>query len=293
MGTAVSLQVVGHQETEYSSSAAYDCLTRAEQWFRHIEAACSRFNPASEVRQLALHWGSPQLASALLIQAVQFALAVARESEGAFDPTVGQRMEARGFNRAYETGHVSMSAVPGNNSVTFRDVEVDADNARITLHKPLLLDLGAVAKGLAIDVAARELLPLQNFQINAGGDVYVHGHSPNGKAWRVGIRHPRSIDDLVETLSVSNAAVCTSGDYERSNERGEHHIMNARSGNSVNSLASVTVTAPSAMVADALATAAFALGPVAGMRFLKKQGVEALFVTPDLEKMSTAGLPVA
>lgn len=236
--------------------------------------------------------GTPHQASELLLQAVQFALAVAEESGGAFDPTVGQRMEALGFDRAYQTGAVTRSALP-ELPVSYRDVSVDVDAGTITLRKPLLLDLGAVVKGLAIDLAARELAPLAHFQINAGGDVYVGGRNPAGEPWRVGIQHPRDTHALVATLAVTNCAVCTSGDYERrSAVTGASHIVHAPSGRPATTLASVTVVAPSAMVADALSTAAFAMGADEGRALLERHGVEALFVAPTLESLATKGLPV-
>ena len=92
----------------------------------------------------------------------------------------------------------------------------------MTLHRPLLLDLGAVAKGLAIDMAARELQPFENFAIDAGGDLYFGGCNAAGEPWSVGIRHPRG-DGLLDTLRVSDAAVCTSGDYERRHRCGTSH----------------------------------------------------------------------
>ncbi len=151
----------------------------------------------------------------------------------------------------------------------------------MTLLKPLVLDLGAVAKGLAVDVAARELEPFENYAIDAGGDLYLGGLNADGASWSVGIRHPRE-NGLIETLQVSNTAVCTSGDYERKSTTDPtvHHILDARTGASAAELASVTVVAPSAMVADALATAAFALGPSEGRSFLERNGVRGLLITP-------------
>jgi hypothetical protein len=73
-------------------------------------------------------------------------------------------------------------------------------------------------------------------------------------------------------MCVSNQAVCTSGDYERVVAAPEHHILNPRSGTSPSAVASATVVAPSAMLADALATAAFVLGPVEGIRLLERHG---------------------
>ena len=165
------------------------------------------------------------------------------------------------------------------------------DEKTLTLHRPLLLDLGAVAKGLAIDIAARELQPFENFAIDAGGDLYFGGCNAAGQPWSVGIRHPRG-DGLLDTLHVSDVAVCTSGDYERRTDAG-HHLLDPRTGAPVNAVASVTVLAPSAMVADTLATAAFVLGPTDGIALLERHGVGGLIVTPALERFATGDMPGA
>ena len=89
---------------------------------------------------------------------------------------------------------------------------------------------------------------------------------------------------------MTNAAVCTSGDYERRkpSDAHAHHSLDARTGESARELASVTVVASSAMVADALATAAFALGRAEGLPFLERHGVRGLMITPSLERIETA-----
>ncbi len=85
----------------------------------------------------------------------------------------------------------------------------------LELVEPLVLDLNSLAKGLAIDLAARELGELRNFCIEAGGDLFGRGRGPRGGAWRVGIRDPHGDGLLARSLTVTDAAVCTSGDYER------------------------------------------------------------------------------
>jgi len=156
----------------------------------------------------------------------------------------------------------------------------------ITLRRELTLDLGAVAKGLAVDAAARELQPLGDFAIDAGGDLYLGGRNPDGGKWHVGIRHPRADRTLIDALRVSDAAVCTSGDYERGD-----HLIDPRTGLAASLAASVTVVAPGAMLADALATAAFVLGPAEGLALFERHAVEGLIVTPSLERFETASLP--
>ena len=289
MGTVVTFQVVGHGADEAERAERVAGVERASAWFHSVEQCCSRFDAQSELRQLTDRVGEAVPVSAMLYEALHFALAVAEESGGAFDPTVGGRMEARGFDREHRTGKVASSGVAANTTVSWRDVRLDPREKTVTLLQPLVLDLGAVAKGMAIDVAARELEPFTNFAIDAGGDLYLGGHNVDGAPWSVGIRHPRDRQSLIETLHVSNMAVCTSGDYERKSASDEtvHHIMDARTGASAAALSSVTVVAPSAMVADALATAAFALGPSDGLEFLERHGMRGLMVTPSLERLET------
>ena len=301
MSTCVTIQVVGHGAGPQDAIDRRERVDRAFEWFRRVEACCTRFDPHSELMQLTAQIGVPVAVSALLYEAVQFAVAVAEETAGAFDPTIGHSMETRGFNREYRTGQrvqtdlapeagraflqpdVGRTLSGPPDPISYRDVRLDPGQKTITLVRPLILDLGAVAKGLAIDMAARELSALDNFAIDAGGDLYVAGCNPDGAPWSIGIRHPRLLDQLSASLRLSNLAVCTSGDYERRSP----HILDPRTGASADAVASVTVVAPTAMAADALATAAFVLGPTAGIRLLERQGVNGLIISPTLERHST------
>ncbi len=276
MGTVVTLEVV--------PGGADEAMERAFGWFYEIERICSRFNPNSELMQLTGNAGTATRASAILFEAVRFALHVAEVTGGAFDPTVGRSMEMRGFNREYRSGAGVRTEV-ALDTATWQDVELDEERRTIRLRRPLLLDLGAVAKGLAIDAAARELQPFTDFAVYAGGDVFLGGANASSKPWRVGVRHPRVEGEIIDALMVSNQAVCTSGDYERPD-----HILDPREGDAARAVASATVVAPTAMLADALATAAFVLGPEAGIELLKRMGVEGLIVTPGLERFETGGL---
>jgi thiamine biosynthesis lipoprotein len=271
MGTVVSIEV----------DAPEPVVERAFRWFRQVETHCSRFDATSELRQLTI--GKPTAASPILFEAVRFALLVAEETSGAFDPTVGGQMAARGFNRHYVTGE--MGDAPESGNVSFRDVEIDPHHRTILLRRSLTLDLGAVAKGLAVDAAARELQPFRNFAIDAGGDLYFGGCNPQGEAWRAGVRHPQLRDQLIDRFRISDRAVCTSGNYERG-----PHILDPRNSESAQAVASATVVAPGAMLADALATAAFVLGPEQGIALLTRMGVEGLIVTRDLDCHRTQGL---
>ena len=296
MGTVVTIHIVGGSASS-DRAAQHRAAERALGWFREVERVCSRFQPASEVSLLSSRVGEPVPVSPMLFAATHFALAVAEETDGAFDPTLGSLLEAAGFNHEHRSGWPVRIAPATNGDATFRSVELDAEAQTIRLRCPLLLDLGAVAKGLAVDMAAKELHDdgYENFTVDAGGDLYLAGTNAAGEPWSVGIRHPRRENEIIDELRVANAAVCTSGDYERrssgENPAIEHHIIDPRTGASARRCASVTTLAASAMVADALGTAAFVLGPIDGLALLERHGLDAVIISPDLERVATAGVP--
>ncbi|MEO7891309.1 MAG: FAD:protein FMN transferase [Vicinamibacterales bacterium] len=295
MGTVVTIDIVHDPTHEGDTPGCPAPVTRAFDWFRLVEACCSRFDPASELMSLTSHIGEPVAVSPILYEALSFALAVAAASDGAFDPTVGRRMEVAGFNRHYQTGAAIDSRAVPTTDVTYADVHLDPSAGTVTLRRPLVLDLGAVAKGLAIDLAVRELSPLANFCVDAGGDIYVAGTNAKGHAWSVGIRDPGGTDELIDRLHVSNRAVCTSGGYERRTpDNGGHHLLHPATGLAVDAVASVTVVAPTALMADALATAAFVMaadrGAEGAATWLSAQGVDGLVVSASLERHATTGL---
>ena len=293
MGTVVSIRVVGD---DVQAGAAH--VARAFEWFTRVEAICSRFDASSELRQLATVVGAPVAVSDILFEAVRFALVVAESSDGAFDPTIGATMEANGFDQSWRTGATVQSLVMPAPQVSWRDVQLDEDARTITVMRPLLLDLGAVAKGMAIDLAANELADVANFAIDAGGDLYLAGHNERGEPWSVGIKHPRASDALLARLRVRDVAVCTSGDYERrvrvSATRESSHIVDPRLGTAAREGArdviSATVIATNAMTADALATTAFVLGTRDGLTFLEAHEVDGMLVDADLCCYATRGM---
>jgi thiamine biosynthesis lipoprotein len=286
MGTVVSFRVIGTGAR--SEPDAWAAIERAEAWFQNVERACSRFEPESELSRLCATQRRPVPVSPLLYRVVEYALRVADASDGAFDPTVGRRMEALGFDRNWRSGARRRSAGEHAPDASWRDVLLDPDSGTVELARPLLLDLGAVAKGFAVDMAVRELLPLERFTVDAGGDLYLRGMNENAGPWSVGIRHPRRERELIDTLAVTDTAVCTSGDYDRRASADEHHIVDPHTGKPADRVASVTVLAPSAMAADALATAAFVLGPEGGAALLEREGAEGIFFTADLTRVTTA-----
>src|SRR5262249_8513014 len=104
--TAILTDTLGAIEvvTDTAEETVAPAIERAFDWFRQVEERCTRFDPDSEVMALATKVGTPVPVSPILFETARFALAVARASGGAFDPTIGQELAARGFDRNYRTG---------------------------------------------------------------------------------------------------------------------------------------------------------------------------------------------
>ncbi|MFC3735640.1 FAD:protein FMN transferase [Paractinoplanes deccanensis] len=154
------------------------------------------------------------------------------------------------------------------------------------------LDPSGYVKGWSVEVASARLLAAgsTSHYINAGGDIRMRGHHPDGGPWRVGIRHPWEPDKVSWVLALTDGAVATSGTYERGD-----HVHNPRTGKPAQGLRSVTVVGPDLSIADAYATAALAMGE-AGITWLAKRaadGYDSAVITDDGRAFSSAGLPAA
>src|SRR5947209_11179014 len=148
MDTLVNVQVVSDKPRNVVEPA----VQRALAWFATVERICTRFDPTSEVMQLLGSVGRPVKVSTLLFEVAAFALDLAEQTDGAFDPTIGATLERLGFQTNYRTGEIVRSEVDAAH-LSFRDVRINRRTRSITLLRPLVLDLNAISKGLAIDLA--------------------------------------------------------------------------------------------------------------------------------------------
>ena len=130
-----------------------------------------------------------------------------------------------------------------------------------------IYDPSGIVKGWAIDRAAKIIVQhgYKSFYVDAGGDIQMAGSNSQGQPWRVGIRNPFNLNEIVKVLAVSNCGVATSGTSIRG-----HHIYNPHSDSPLRTdLVSLTVIGPNIYEADRFATAAFAMG-AAGIMFIEQ-----------------------
>ena len=149
------------------------------------------------------------------------------------------------------------------------------------------LDPSGYVKGWAAERAAAELrrAGATRFALNVGGDVICAGDAEPGEPWRIGVRHPSDASRMALVLGIRDGAVATSGAYER----GEH-IVDARTGRHASDWRSVTVVAADLATADAIATAALAMGQSGPAWAAGRYGCEVAAIAPDETLWTTPGI---
>jgi thiamine biosynthesis lipoprotein len=286
MDTVVDIQVVSWKSKDQAEAK----INKAFDAFRKVELACSRFSLDSELMMACRQIGTPVPISSFIYEPLKFALEIAEWTDGLFDPTVGKAMEEYGFNRHYLTKQTIQS--PSTDSINYRDIELNEQDRTLKLLKPLVIDLGAVAKGFAIDLAAFELREFAGFLINAGGDLFAGGTDESGNPWRIGIQHPEQKQKIIETIEISNEAICTSGSYERKSSKKAdiHHLIHPKTKQSPNDWISCSVIAPFAMMADAISTASFLLGLNGGKLLIEQADLKGILITSSLQIVRVGGI---
>jgi FAD:protein FMN transferase len=252
-----------------------------------IEAKYSRYLEDSVVakvnRAAGRHLVEVDAETALLLD---YADACFHQSYGLFDITSGVLRKVWNFKSG------AMKAVPsvhelapileliGWDRVT-RSREVDGMQQVMLPLAGMELDFGGFGKEYAADRAAAILLShgINHAFVNLGGDVVVTGPQANGEAWQLGIQHPRVPGEVIASLPIRNGAIATSGDYERyvTIDGVRHsHLLNPRTGLSVQGLQSATVFAPTCLVAGSIATIAMLKGK--SKTWLRNSGADYLAV---------------
>jgi FAD:protein FMN transferase len=148
-------------------------------------------------------------------------------------------------------------------------------------------DPSGIVKGWAIQKAAQRIASAgyRDYLVDAGGDIQVGGHSPDGEGWRIGIRNPFDASQIIKTVTLNGCGIATSG----TDARGQHIHDPYRPDQPLEDLVSITVIAADVLEADRFATAAFAMGRT-GIHFIESvPGLEGYAVDPNGIATQTSG----
>ena len=265
---------------------ALRAMAEAEWEVRRLESIFSRFDSDSELSELNRR-GTLRVGPELL-EVVDLALAARDRTGGRFDPTVHDALVAAGYDRTFEEVSAEQGGDDPRASAALRcagSVRVDRTTRSIELDPGVHLDLGGIAKGYAVDRAAKLLGELGPCLVDAGGDI-----ATRGGGWPIGL----DTGDGTLTLELGDGAVATSGRDRRHWTRGSeelHHIIDPATGlPAAGDLLRVTAVAATATDAEVQAKALFLAGAEEAEREANATATPALLVTLDGRTLFAGGL---
>jgi len=275
MGTFATVRVVAGKE---DLPRAQEAVNKVFACLRHMEDLMSFHREDTEVAQVNREaFDHPVAVSAETFEVIKAAVQFAKDTDGAFDITVGPLVKL--WADAGKAGRLpTQEEIADALSKVGAAAKIKLDEEKKTVQfavKGMSIDLGGIAKGYAVDRAI-EILRAAGFQdaiIDVGGNMTVIGRNADGKKWTVGVKNFFRKNGYVEQVEAENMAVSTSGDYERFvviNGHRYSHIIDPRTGMPVEGAASVTIIAGDGMTADAWSTAASVLGSSKALELLRK-----------------------
>ena len=293
MGTRVYVQLWA-DDPEKGNAA----ITAVMDEMRRLDNLMSHYKPDSQLSQINQGAATgPVQVDPELFDLIKLSTHFSEITEGAFDITYA----SVGYLYNYPlhvrpTEEQIRTALP---AVNWRNLEFDATHHTIRFGRPgMRIDLGGIAKGYAVDrgVAILKARGIQHALVTAGGDSRLLGDH-RGRPWLVSIAHPddpHNPEKVVTRIPLSDAAVSTSGDYERYfDEDGVryHHIIDPHTGHPANKVRSATVIGPTATQTDGLSKTAFVLGPEKALEIINRMpDFDAVFVTPTGRLLYSKGL---
>ncbi|TMQ67458.1 MAG: FAD:protein FMN transferase [Candidatus Eisenbacteria bacterium] len=267
------------------STQAARVLAHSLDEIARLENVMSSWRKDSELSRLNRAAGSAFRCSQDLYAVLDSALAIARATSGAFDPTVeplDRIWDLRGKGRVPSPREIAVA----RSRVAWSRLTLDPTRHMARLATPGMgVDLGGIGKGFALDRAARLLAAegIERALLNLGGEVLAL--SPKGRPWPIAVAHPNDRLRPAVRIAIAQGAVSTSGQGVRGvTVRGKHlgHILDPSSGRPLDTQATVTVVAPSATRADGLSTALLVMGRERALALARRhQEIGVLWIEPD------------
>lgn len=267
MGSRFDITVVANDSVTASNN-----INLAVNEIKRIEKIISSWDKNSETSEINRNAGiKPVKVSKELFELIQRSLLISKLTDGAFDISYAAMDKLWKFDGSMKEMPSAELIKKSVKKVGFQSIILNKKEQTVFLKlKGMKIGFGAIGKGYSAD-KAKELLMSKGVPagiINASGDMNTWGKQPNSKEWTVAITNPMNKNKAFALLPISNKAVVTSGNYEKFvifNNTRYTHIINPKTGYPASCILSVTVFAPSAELADALATSVFVMGVEVGI----------------------------
>lgn len=273
-------QVFGTQATVTAYAAdlttARQAVTDAFAEFDTVNRLMSDYADDTEIGRFNQSVpNTPFVVSTETFRCIAAGRAIAEQSGGAFDPTCRPLVQL--WKAAGRSGHLPAKEdlAATRACIGWQHLQLDPNTRAVWFDRPMMqLDLGGIAKGYALDLAAEAMqrAGAQSGLVDVGGDVRALGLKPDGTPWHVAVRNPfGERDEVIRIIELPHGAVATSGGQERFvviDGQRYSHIVDPRTGEPTDPVPSVTVIAADGLTADAWATAFTVLGLDAGRELL-------------------------
>lgn len=291
MGNHFEISVVAIDEAR--AGLAIDAAVREIQ---RIERLLTTYSDDSETARINAHAGiGPVRVSPETFGLIERSIRISKLTQGAFDITYGS-IDKRLWNF-----DPAMTSLPDPETaramvrlIDYRKIELDGQKHTVYLpEKGMRIGFGGIGKGYAAEMAKIVLrqMGVTSGVVNASGDLAAWGYQPDGEPWTIGIVNPNVAGTVFSTLSVTDMALATSGNYEKYaiiGGRRYSHTIDPRTGLPVTGIKSVTILCPNAEIADALATPVMVMGVQAGLDMINQlQHIEAILID-DQDKLYTS-----
>jgi thiamine biosynthesis lipoprotein len=266
MGTSVEVEAFGADV-----SARRVAIDEAFGAIAEVDRLMSNYRDDSELSRINRDADREAVkVSDPMLSVLRAAAQVSARSGGAFDVTVGPLVRLWGFHD--KTPHIPTGEELDRVRplVGYTNVLIDETQHTVRFARPgVELDLGGIAKGFAVEVAANVLRGhgLGGF-VDAGGNQYMIGHPPGKASWSLGIKNPDAKSGLLGVLEVGEGSVSTSAqnaNFLTAGDRKYGHILDPRTLQPSEGALSVTIVSPDGTLADALSKVGFVLGPQKGL----------------------------
>ncbi len=280
---------------------AQKCVTAGFGQLVYVDEVMSDYSDDSELSRVNrdAFKGAVKVSDGLF-EVLSAAVRYSEKSDGAFDVTVGPLVDLWNEAGQKDVKPTSEELAAVKKRIGYEKLILDKDNKTVRFAVDgMRLDLGGIAKGYAIDLAAEAMKENGAIggMVDVGGDIYCFGRAAGRKrGWIVGLQNPGTTEgDILLKLELCDMAVATSGDYRRfiSIQGAKFsHIMNPATSSSAKELVSVSIIAPTAMEADAIATAVSVTGREKGLEMVEQSAaVEAILILAgaDPERVLSSG----
>ena len=291
MGNRFEISVVDENEP-FAMMLIDDAIAEIQR----IEQVLTTFNEESETNQINSQAGiSPVKVSSEVFHLIERSLKISEITQGAFDISYGS------IDKSLWNFDLSMKKLPDAEIakqavrlINYQHIILDKTNSTVFLkEKGMRIGFGGIGKGYAAD-KAKQLLIQKGAKagvVNASGDLTTWGTQPNGQAWTIGIANPSNKNQAFSSLNISNAAVATSGDYEKFvmiDGKRYSHTIDPKTGLPVSGIKSVTVITASAELADAMATPITVMGVQVGLNLINQMKNIACIIIDDQNRLYTS-----